>query len=293
MDNKILTLCITLVLGVILVGSLLVPVLNDSEKDYKVTNGFGNLATLDADGSDVINGEITQTKIEINTDSWTRADLTYNWTAPIVADTFVVKTLVTSGGVSIAFAYILNGTSTVLTTDSNHVATVSVAAEEGTAEITVTYSDSTSDTSLTIPYNWIVYMDKEGNHVIQTLPWTGTFDYIAYFNDFSDIRGASYKSTTFYSYVGENLTYGTTSYTASATTSDVSGVVNVHMMSNNGANLVFDTNKYIDIIVAPLTVYGTTEAMDGYANLFNVLPILVIISLVLGAVGFIMVRRQD
>lgn len=293
MDNKILTLCITLVVGVILVGSLLVPVLNETEKDYKVTNGFGNLATLDDDGNDVITGEITQTKIEINSDSWTRADLTYNWTAPIVADTFVVKTLVTSGAVSISFAYILNGTSTVLTTDSNHVATISVAAEEGTAEITVTYSDSTSDTSLTIPYNWIVYMDKEGNQVIQTLPWTGTFDYIAYFNNFSDIRGASYKSTTFYSYVGENLTYGTTSYTASATTSDVSGVVNVDMMSNNGANLVFDTNKYIDIIVAPLTVYGTTEAMDGYANLFNVLPILVIISLVLGAVGFIMVRRQD
>ena len=293
MDNKILTLCITLVVGVILVGSLLVPVLNETEKDYKVTNGFGNLATLDDDGNDVITGEITQTKIEINSDSWTRADLTYNWTAPIVADTFVVKTLVTSGAVSISFAYILNGTSTVLTTDSNHVATISVAAEEGTAEITVTYSDSTSDTSLTIPYNWIVYMDKEGNQVIQTLPWTGTFDYIAYFNNFSDIRGASYKSTTFYSYVGENLTYGTTSYTASATTSDVSGVVNVDMMSNNGANLVFDTNKYIDIIVAPLTVYGTTETMDGYAKLFNVIPLLVIVSLVLGAVGFITVRRQD
>lgn len=292
MKTNILTLAITLTLGIILVGSVLSPIITDTEKDYKVTNGFGNIATLDDDGNDAITGEITQSKITINSDSWTRGDLTINWTCPFVADTFVVKTLVTSNAVSISFACIISGTSTILTTDSNSVATLAIEAEGGSASVTITYSDSTPDTSLTIPYTWVAYMDKEGDHVVQTLPWSGTFSYLAYYNDIKDLRGADFKSGSFYSYVGYDVTYGTTAYTATATTSDVSGVVNVHYMDNNGSNFKFNSIN-IGVVVAPLTVYGTTEAMDGYADLFNVLPILVIISLVLGAVSFIMVRRQD
>lgn len=292
MKTNILTLVITLTLGVILVGSILSPIIIETEKDYKVTNGFGNLATLDEDGNDVITGEITQSKIEINSDSWTREDLTFNWTCPFVADTFVVKTLVTANAMSINFACIINGTSTILNTDSNNVKTLAIEAEEGSASVTITYSDSTPETSLTIPYTWVTYMDNEGDHVVQTLPWSGTFDYLAYYNDVKDLRGADFKSGTFYSYVGYDVTYGTTAYTATATTSDVSGVVNVHYMDNNGSNFKFNSIN-IGVVVAPLTVYGTTEAMDGYAGLFNVLPLLVIVSLVLGAVGFITVRRQD
>ena len=292
MKTNLLTLVITMTVGIILVGSLLSPILEDTEKDYKVTNGFGNLATLDDDVNDAISGVINQSKIEINSDSWTRGDLTYNWTCPLVADTFIVKTLVTSNAVSISFACIISGTSTILTTDSNSVATLAIEAEEGSASVTITYSDSTPDTSLTIPYTWVAYMDKDGDHVVQTLPWAGTFSYLAYYNNIEDLRGADFKSGSFYSYVGYDVTYGTTSYTASATTTDVSGVVNVHCMDNNGSNFKFNSIN-IGVIVAPLTVYGTTETMDGYAGLLNVLPLLLIVGILVGAVGFIALRRQD
>lgn len=290
MKTKIITLTISLTVGIILVASLLFPVLEDMEKDYKVTNAFGNLATLDEDGDDAISGVFDNTGIEINSQKWTRSDLTYNWTSPIVADTFVIKTLVMADSISAQFACIINGTSTVI---SSNIASITVTADDGSAAVVITYSNSNPDTSLTIPYNWVAYMNGNGDHVIQTLPWSGTFEYRAYYNSMNDIRGADYKSSTFYSYVGDDVTYGTTSYTSSATTADVSGVVNVHYMDNDGANLVFNSNIYIGVLVVPLTVYGTTEAMDTYAGLLNVIPLLLLVGILVAAVGYIMVRRNE
>lgn len=287
--NHLVTLVITIFVGIVLVGAVLVPIIDDGTKDYKVTNGFGNLVKLDEQKADTINCEVDDTGIEVNGSKWTRGDVTYNWTCPIVADSFVVKTLLTGSATSISFACIISGTSTVI---SSGISALTVEATGGSATVTVDYTDSsTPDATLTVPYNWIAYFDNNGDHVVQTLPWTGTFNYRAYYNDLSDLRGADFKTGTFYSYVGDKVTYGTTEYTATATTASVDDVVDVSYMDNNGANFTFNS-IYIGVIVAPLTVYGTTEMMNDYVPLFGAMVVILIVSILLVAVGYIAWRRE-
>lgn len=286
--NHLVTLVMTIFVGIVLVGAVLVPIIDDSTKDYKVTNGFGNLVSLDEQKADTINCVVDDTGIEVNGNKWTRGDVTYNWTCPIVADSFVIKTLLTGNATSISFACIISGESTIISSGIN---VLTVEATGGSATVTVEYTDSTPDASLTIPYNWIAYFDNNGDHVVQTLPWSGTFNYLAYYNDLSDLRGADFKSGTFYSYVGDKVTYGTTEYTATATTASVDDVVNVSYMDNDGANFTFNS-IYIGVIVAPLTVYGTTELMNSYAPLFGAMVVILIVSILLVAVGYIAWRRE-
>lgn len=287
--GKLIPMVVMAAVAVIMVGSVLVPIVNDSTNDYRVTNGFGNLVSLDENKSDTINCVVDDSGIDVNGKKWTRGDITYNWTCPIVADSLVIKTLITGSAASTQFACIVEGVSTIVSTGIN---VLSLEASGGNATITIEYTDtSTPDLSITVPYNWIAYFDNNGDHVVQTLPWTGTFNYLAYYNDLNDLRGADYKSGAFYSYVGDKVTYGTTEYTATATTASVDDVVNVSYMDNDGANFTFNS-IYIGVIIAPLTVYGTTETMDQYVPLFGAIVVMVILSIVIAAVGFIVLRRE-
>lgn len=277
MKTNILTLIITLVVGVILAGSLLAPVVSDAAKTMSTTTynneGDGSFAELDLSETVTIiprNGGYTINGENVNV----TGDNKY-----IYADTF-------KGAATIS--------NTVLNIDIfsptlKYVGYVSkIVISDGTA--TITHTIEGTDTEYTASCEWVVISDDAGDMTLCTdgaysdgsfyatyppgVVWTG-LGFVAVVEDYalSSVNGAS-----------------TTNGVMTDISEDVVGSITTDNYKST-VSVVYEDQSYDLGILAPKVVKITVE--NSVSTLVGVIPIMVIVALLMVAVGAIAYRRAD
>lgn len=295
MKTNILTLAITLALGVILAGSLLVPIIEDTQ-----TN-IGPSVTLDNAAYPVENYKYT---------IWDGSDITLSYVAS--------PDISTAGVYSVnGEAVTLQGTAQRIIIASNDFASrsggtvvpvlntqyVESTAQLGNAAFTFTVVDKAYTLEITSGgttntytgvVDWLVYATEDGTAgLIQSLYTTSPF----YTSNTDDIivLGNIYTTgdnDTFYSYYKGQLTvneaYADES-SVSITKTAVSGYTDIYNTQIE-VNVGDETFSPFFILI-PEKVTG--HEISDYDALLGAIPVLVIVGLVLVGVGAIFVKRND
>lgn len=272
MKTNILTLIITLVIGVILTGSLLMGVISDSEKtlgtpvDYANSTYNGYVGTYDIkDGFTITNSNVV--------DGEALVDSANTANRLVFTDTFYV-TYRSSGAWQIISADgVESGTDTLACTASNGAATFT-STSLGTKEYT--YS---------IAY---VFSGTDGEYIINS---SFTHSRTIYVTDISDVFLATNQTvgdTTYFVTIKDGkITSGSTEGTMTYTTSEVGnakGVVEVTSLvpNINGA----DINLAILLVPASVTGYEP----NANTALVGAIPVLVIVALVIACIAVLRVK---
>lgn len=282
MESKnLLTLAITLTLGIILAGSLLMPVIADAQLtiDPKVT-----YSNSDNSGSDYRYGPVDSVHLVIDADGATlNGELIERATNPIVlfeSDNISVN-LPNSDNTATMEAYYNNST----TGGSVFGGTLELTAENG--EITAVFGPNT----LTFTYTWMVSITEDGKFINHQSDGNKI-----YYTDPNNviICGGLYTTgdnDTYYSwYNGVGTDNG--SYTISLNPNGALQEGTTDIYTTTLPRIVIDDENFTPyrmLIAAEVTGH---EAGAGYA-LLGAIPVLVIIGLVLAATAAIMVKRND
>lgn len=308
MNTKLIPLIMTLVVGIILAGSLLIPVLSDAQKtigpEVTVTNDSAIVLREIEDG-DVLKCVRTKTGATSWTDVWTLNDDVISslsggslaWNVGIMSDAIYMQ--INSSGNSAAGTYYDMTRSTPAATyygisssaEIGDVGVTSFSFANGAA--TVTYNENTT---LEVPYTWgyIVcpYEDgeycaavsggvgavKDPNQVALCGAYTsGDLDTMYYYKD-----GQTYVSNTAYT-----MTANITTAVHSGTTDIYDATVSVDMTDGD------DTESFTPYrILVPYEVTGHAASGASY-SLLGAIPIIVIVALIVAAIGMVAVRRND
>ena len=304
MNTKLITLVVTLVVGVILAGSLLVPVLNDvttTEKTFTNT-GLYRMTEYDTTATLSISWDHTDPyAITINDDkiALPTTQLAIDCTL-IGCDEFLIRY---NGGTNAYIQYYAaDYTGTIVANVSSEKDMV-ISIASGSA--TITNGTNTDDVS----YSGTIYVcSKDGNLVMS--PYTDT----AYVLGDSDIyaTGRSYVlSTNFTTILSGTIDDGmTTEYWPEAAVStwtfsdittnaeEVNGYKDLYKLTsftwtaNDGDDTATITYSQV-ILPAEVTAELSQHLSSGQNALLNAIPILVIVALVLAAVGMIYVSSND
>ena len=284
MNNKLIPIVITLVVGIILAGSVLMPVLNDAKKtigdEVTYTNGTIGTYRLAETDEDLT---ITMTKgsgtwtIDINGDSFqTTNDGNLNL---LYSDAIVITKNNSGDGLTINY----NG---VASTNST---TKEIIFSDGT----VKFDEVVNDTHTTYyegAYSWVYLPDTTGIYVNHT--GTEAF-YVKSIDDV--IMGGAYisgENDCQYSFHdGELKTTweGETSITYDMELVD--GTTDIYKVSNVLIHIgdeSFTPYRYL----TPASVTGH-EASGASYSLLGAIPVMVIVALIMGAVAMIVVKRND
>lgn len=278
MKTNILTLAITLTLGIILAGSLLMPVIADASTDehtgtnpYKLRmSEIGEetiTLTYDADTEKPLyNGELTNF-----TDSSGSAV-----NAAIVSDTFVI---VTTG--SLWYYYFIYEGSDVQIYSIATGATTAVATI-GNGSMNLYISESTS---YDLPYTFCYIPDNNGDHVVCEQSTYGLFK-------------TSDDITVF---KGNRTDHGVATGTVDTLTTDFHATDGTADTDTYTFNVVYDTETVglTDLCKTPndsyryILPYEYHYLQDNdYSTLYSAIPVLVIVGLVLAATSVIIARRD-
>lgn len=294
MKTNILTLAITLTIGIILTGSLLMPIINDAQDDQRIT--YNNLG---------LNAEIVGTE-----------SVTYTWDA---------TTGITIGTTVIAPASATTGPAVLVLTDSGYMKTnfvnsiatffefdgsvgtganitaVTITVDPSTK--TVTFSDITAsspiaDTSFNYD-EWALIPAVKGDYVFWapysvSKPIHQESDSLMY----SVFR---YGGNWAISFKGAESTanYGSPTYTADFNGTAVTGyegLVDYSLGTNNTDDYtitVSNTTYYAEVVAVEKSATGVS-ANEGseIIGLLGVIPILVIVGLLMFAVRAIGMKNQ-
>ena len=299
MNNKLITLALVLTMGVILTGSLLVPVIDNASKigTETYTNGPAsnsiNLATYSTDADFEITMEKDGTTwnidgIDVNT---------LSTGAYIITDNLLVILSTTNGynirGLNESQAFV-----TLSPADWNGVtASVTSLAITVTPEnVTVADADSVQ-TSYTFPNNYVVYSKNDGERVI----CTGVAD--LYTAGGKDIISVGVNNTNFFwctngddSKAVYNATLLDTVLNCPLTevTADIDkvsvGVGGDYTVTVTYNNSTYDlAPQYVSV---PLSLVQGSEANTEITSLLGAIPIIVIVALLMIAVRAVLVRND-
>ena len=283
MKANILTLAITLTVGIILAGSLLMPVINDAATDEKYTNALSSETTYRLELVDP-----TTTTIEITTDSNNSLITVGGKSFPIDA---THEAAILMDGAYFRFAIVSDALSTIYakegsTTQATTTDDATLVIDNGDAEFTAgtTTFSCTVDEFLFLPNN-------KGEYYLRA-PTQGP----QYINSIQDIYVSGITNNKMVWGKGNTLTDGTNTYKAVLTSSVTlaEGSTNVYEMPTMKDYRMMDngTGYYPNRVVVPVNVEGTSESWLSNSTLLYAIPILIIIGLVMGAVSFISTRRD-
>jgi len=289
MKTKLLTLVVTLTIGIILAGSLLAPTISNASQDFEAkdvtqSNGLYYLnetkaCTFEQDHTDysvTLNGEvITLTGGEhlLITDK-------------VIISAIVVASSVTTKATMGIWAEGLNSTTiSALSTD------ITVKLENGT--VTLTYGSPATTVTYDVTYAYL-YSPDEGDYCVlnatyMTAAHLNTGDIVTLYNN----RG--WWGVT-YAPVQVTANEGTTSVTTktyaagSTTATDVD--ISVNFTDVKYDELIMDSVDNTNVYALVPSSYTAYEANE-YSALLSAIPILVIVSLVLVAVGAIALKNRD
>lgn len=310
MDNKLITVIITLVIGVIMAGSVLVPVLKDAtttEKTFNNANdGYYTLA-LNADDETTYSLTYLKSKpgiLEINGTEY-NANAAYGGatTSIVIADDWILRYNSTLS--EYGYCQYYDGTNWA---GNSTTKSLSMTASEGVATIVVTAADD-STTTKTASYTTMYGIAPNSDYVMKA-PTQKAY-----------LLGDS-------SIVAEGITTGTASgnvdigsqliridgtiddgvtITTSNTNWSVSNIV-IHKTEVAGYNDLYQIEKITFDLTKDESVYNATYSFfivpsevtaelsqhltPGQIALMSAIPIMVIIALIMVAVG-VFARRND
>lgn len=294
-SKQIVAMVLTLTVGIILAGSLLVPVINDASDALTVTktNDYGAYSVVADDVTislAIVDDEVTYTVGGVETDF----DST-------IFNQFIVANCIVG--------YYDPDTSTiVIATNLNARFTGQTSASFTFSDgsITGTSTDGTTSHSYSFDYDWAYYSAEDGDYrsFILLANETNTI----YFTDLDDICGSNFAFTTskFFSFKGDSVDYYTSGGTSTELTADVNktlvdGTLNMYSMSlsRTGSDYtVTIDNSGTDYTLCPwvfIVPYEVTsdsqQNVDGLRAMYAVIPVIVITSLV--AMAAAMIYRRD
>lgn len=302
--TNVLTLAITLTLGVILAGSLLMPVLADAQNSLTVTNtnDYGIFASAGADEALTITCSINEE--DSSKWDWTVNGVTIQY--PVIATDYKPVLMTDSINVGID-----NDGDMIIATNTNGRFTgqtiLSLTLEDGVLTGTSSAGGS-SPHSYNLTYDWAFYASESGDY--RSFYLLATQDIDVYYTDINDIYGSNFVFTTnkFYSFHGADVKYFATSGTATEISATVNadavrGTQNMKVIDlarNSGDYTFVIDNSGTDYTVHPwmfIVPYSVTS--DALANpgaisaLYGAIPVLFIVGLVVAALGAISLRKND
>lgn len=290
MKTNVLTLAITLTLGIILAGSMLMPVITDAQ-----TN-IGPAATMTNEKPAGANYNYTL---------WDGADISFEYSSTESSSTYTINdetfSLISSEQriilASNDFATRSGGNSELFILNSQFVGSTTqynnsdfsfvIENKEYTLEI--------GGQTYTGHVDWLVYASDDGNAGLIQLKTPSAPFYTSNANDLV-ILGNIYTTgdnDTFYSYYKGQLTVNEAYADESSVTitkTEVSGYTDIY--STTISVNVGDESFTPFFILAPEKATGH-EASGAAYSLLGAIPIIVIIGLVLAATAAIVVKRND
>ena len=288
MKNKLIPLCITLVVGIILAGSVLIPVINDAtDHTYELSNKFTGSGYYHlADSSPV---------------TFVYDDGTYAINDVTVTPFNANYTTITSDGMTVRWS---GGAPTIFSESSNtSVAAFELTANNGT--ITGTYASSSEPTTpveVELTYTYLFYQDPNGEYIMTGGIGAPSEVYLldkseVYCNGYNpDLGTGSDRWFEFKGNIADGFTfkYGTTEITDVVVNAEkIDGYDDAYALTSFEIEIDEDTTITINRFVAPLTVVATKEHNAAADSLLNVIPVLVIVSLVAMAAGAMILKRDD
>lgn len=269
MKNNLLTLCITVVVGIILVGSMLMPVISNAhtQNDVTYSNNVGNHQLLARDDSGS------------HTFSWTAGTSTYTFDG----ETYQVKNdcVITTDKVSFVAAY-SSGTYTFLCYIDPTTRVVSTTYDINITMDNGVISGTVGTTRVNQNYSW-AYVPSETGDYFGTYGSTGSY-YVTSINDIV----ANYNYTA--------IMDGTATYKGvEATINDtLTPVANVYTIASDGLKVTSEGSGHaVNAFLVPVSVTYHDPTLDSSMPLLNAIPIVVILSLIVMLASALIIRRSD
>lgn len=287
MNNKMIPLVLTIVVGVILAGSVLMPIIADAQEHAgpaaEKTNTVRGVYTYNIwDGEDVTFEftEGTPNAYAVNGETVT---LTAQQNILIASNFFSMRTGGQEVNPGINYQY--------LGTASGAQATLSYVIEDGAYTLTI------GETVLTGTLEWMVYAVADGKTGTSGLGQLTTPTSAFYTSNLNNlvVLGNVYTTgdnDTYFAYYNGDLT-------VNEAYADVSEVV-ISKTTTAGYSNIYDTTLSVKVgdetftpyhILAPIKVAGN-EANSGVSSLYGVIPVLVIVSLLVAAIGVVATRKD-
>lgn len=304
--NGILTLCITLVVGVILAGSLLVPVINDAQTTVgdKITlTNESPIVLREVEPGDVL--ECVRTVSDgVTSDQWTLNGEPAigptggedRWNVGVMSDGLYIQVNAPTNSAIGQWYDMTSPTPNYISGGGSSGAHYGVEFGEDNIQLYREYGSDSPILVVTVPYTWAYTLCpyREGeycapiaggvglvsnpNQIILCGAYTsGELDTMYYYKD-----GQTYVSNSSYT-----MTANIDTAVHSGTTDIYDATISVAM--TDGAN----TETYTPYrILVPYQVVGH-EAGGATYSLLGAIPIIVFAGLIVGIAGAVIVRRND
>lgn len=296
MNNKLIGLTISLMVGVLLLGSLLIPIINTSTEGLQKTfTNTGSVLLSPVEEGETVTGSIDFTN-EIVTVNGVVQSLDYpkEQSAVLFAENCMVGYNYTEGVMVPVLDY-WNGTEAKHITSSNITSIeFEVAADHS---ISVTYVAGGDSEPLSIPVNdWILVKDDNGSFVECTKYSGGT----VYTDSIDNVYAGSWTFVDRYQFgvKGNDATVNGTEASvhwdsetimSGVTAIDISYVQQLSYVTFTKSDNTEATSN-IQIVVVPVSVTGVEESLIPGLSLLNVIPVFVVIGLLGIAVTYVRSR---
>lgn len=291
MKNNILILVITLTVGIILAGSLLMPVISEAQRGYE-TETFTNPSGYGAE-------YVTTATVTLESGT-----LKYNDAAYTVGNTKIP--MIVADNLNFQINAQSTGSNNIIYCDANgpvrsdNIKALDLTLANGSIELTYTDANDVEETT-TIPCSWA--------YVVTTT--TGVRDYTLY-NLYGSSKNVYYSSIKDYHANGYTMSDDTIESMVSVSegaatlnnedaTLQVSGFTEVSGYNQVNAGTISyntgisvtegETTVYPWFAVLPTTVTGYVEP-DKAMDLLSAIPVLFIVGLVIVASSLIVLRRD-
>lgn len=298
MDNKLVMTSIAAVIGIVVLGSVLMPILDDAstKSDTYTNEGYFDMTYTEAD-SIVMDWDHTDPKnITVNGETISLNDVT-NQTTVLCGDLWLLRYDPAGGIAYYASAGSATGASVLAETDLH------VEATGGT--VTVTPSSGTAKTNT---YTYLYCVDVDGDYVMKESTSA------AYVKSDSKIYGMGLTdnvlsqsvyvkfdgtiedpNASVFRYSGSSaITVDSTSVQATADPDhvDLYKLDKLVITVTDGTNTADLTYSYF-IVPAEVTADRAVQFTDGEIAIFSAIPAMIILAILLGVVALVIRSRMD
>ena len=284
--KSIAALSVSVVLGVIVISLFSTPLIGGFTEDHTYTYNNGGQTNevrstlLEISSEDDLTVSCVEGVLTVGDDTLS----TVSWYAVnIASDAFNIRRYTSTGYGLVTPNGNLGNYSNFMINIADGIATISAGSH------TVTH-----------PITWLAYQDPNGDYAI-ALSENATR--VLYYSDINTIRGANFISTTqeWYSFSGLNVTVGDESITAS--------LENVQTLAGDGHSFVYsstlgDYTFIVDnngedytvhpwVFVVPYEISVVSSSDKAIINLFGLIPLMLILSLVISIPTYALKSRWD
>lgn len=274
--NKLIAFSVGVVVAVLLLATLLIPVIEDANKDRTSTfynAPFGGVNYSSDDEDHTFTYVAGAASVDVDGTTYTLGASKYF----IVTD--YVAVLASSNGITL-----FNGATRLL---YNYTTTdVTLVLSDGTS--TLTYGTSTDTQS----YTWSYVVDSDGDHVLVSPVSSSTQIYC---KSLSDLSGNWWLSSShYYTLHGGAAAYDGAEATAAGTLADQSNTNGeVKYLEGQLTLSTEDTTYTPGWVLAPASVSYTDEFGRQMAPILGAIPVIIIAAILVAAVGLIAYKGRE